>query len=80
MKTGTPARSRMIRKNPILTVSVYLICLYGVNWSHKISLISDIQLINTIAVAANSTGIIILGGGVAKHHVCNANAWVNILH
>lgn len=32
-----------------------------------------------MVVAANSTGMIILGGGVAKHHVCNANSWVRIL-
>lgn len=31
-----------------------------------------------MAVAANNTGIIILGGGVAKHHICNANAFVSI--
>lgn len=30
-----------------------------------------------MALAANSTGIIILGGGVAKHHICNANIWVS---
>lgn len=31
-----------------------------------------------MAVAANNTGIIVLGGGVAKHHICNANAFVSI--
>lgn len=40
--------------------------------------ISDVTRINTMAVAANNTGIIILGGGVAKHHICNANAFVSI--
>ncbi|XP_068605711.1 deoxyhypusine synthase-like [Brachionichthys hirsutus] len=35
----------------------------------------DLIRINNMAVAANNTGIIILGGGVAKHHICNANAW-----
>ncbi|KAI3359257.1 hypothetical protein L3Q82_002776 [Scortum barcoo] len=35
----------------------------------------DISKLNNMAVAANSTGIIILGGGVAKHHICNANSW-----
>lgn len=44
----------------------------GVHW------ISDITRINNMAVAANNTGIIILGGGVAKHHICNANAFVSI--
>ncbi|XP_053298483.1 deoxyhypusine synthase [Pleuronectes platessa] len=35
----------------------------------------DISRINDIAVNANSTGMILLGGGLAKHHTCNANAW-----
>lgn len=39
--------------------------------------ISDITRINNMAVAANNTGIIVLGGGVAKHHICNANAFVS---
>lgn len=33
-----------------------------------------------MAVAANNTGIIVLGGGVAKHHICNANAFVSIFN
>ncbi|TKS91851.1 Deoxyhypusine synthase [Collichthys lucidus] len=37
----------------------------------------DISKLNTLAVAANSTGLIVLGGGVAKHQICNANAWRN---
>ncbi|KAG8007041.1 Deoxyhypusine synthase [Nibea albiflora] len=35
----------------------------------------DISKLNNLAVAANSTGLIVLGGGVAKHQICNANAW-----
>uniref|UniRef100_A0A4W6DWW1 deoxyhypusine synthase n=1 Tax=Lates calcarifer TaxID=8187 RepID=A0A4W6DWW1_LATCA len=35
----------------------------------------DISRLNNIAVDAKSTGLIVLGGGVAKHHTCNANAW-----
>ncbi|KAM9346148.1 deoxyhypusine synthase-like [Symphorus nematophorus] len=35
----------------------------------------DVSKLNNLAVAANSTGMIILGGGLAKHHICNANAW-----
>lgn len=35
----------------------------------------DISKLNNMAAAANSTGIIILGGGVAKHQICNANSW-----
>lgn len=39
---------------------------------------SDIARINSLAVACNSSGMIILGGGIAKHHICNANIWVSI--
>jgi len=42
-----------------------------------IDLIQDIRAINDIAVRANCTGMIILGGGVIKHHVCNANLMRN---
>ncbi|XP_075880182.1 deoxyhypusine synthase-like isoform X2 [Nelusetta ayraudi] len=41
----------------------------------KLDITEDITRINNMAVAANNTGIIILGGGVAKHHICNANAF-----
>lgn len=37
----------------------------------------DIRRINSIAVKANKTGQIILGGGLVKHHVCNANLMRN---
>lgn len=38
---------------------------------------ADIWKLNITAVAANNTGIIALGGGLAKHQICNANAWRN---
>ncbi|BFZ59019.1 Deoxyhypusine synthase [Saitoella coloradoensis] len=37
----------------------------------------DIRLINTMAVRAVKTGMLILGGGVVKHHICNANLMRN---
>ncbi|XP_035511621.1 deoxyhypusine synthase-like isoform X1 [Morone saxatilis] len=40
-----------------------------------LDIIEDVSKVNNIAVAANSTGMIILGGGLAKHHICNANTW-----
>lgn len=40
-------------------------------------LVQDIRLINRTAVAAKKTGMIILGGGVIKHHVANANLMRN---
>ena len=42
-----------------------------------IDLIQDIRAINDIAVRSYCTGMIILGGGVIKHHVCNANLMRN---
>ncbi len=42
-----------------------------------IDLVRDIRAINSLAVFAPKTGIIILGGGVIKHHICNANLMRN---
>ncbi|GLD93752.1 hypothetical protein PINS_up002357 [Pythium insidiosum] len=38
---------------------------------------SDIRRINDIAIRAPKTGVIILGGGVVKHHILNANLMRN---
>jgi deoxyhypusine synthase len=37
----------------------------------------DIRKINDLAVRSHCTGQIIIGGGVAKHHTCNANLMRN---
>jgi deoxyhypusine synthase len=37
----------------------------------------DMRLINDQAVQAYATGMILLGGGVVKHHTCNANLMRN---
>lgn len=37
----------------------------------------DLRHINTIAVQSFKTGVIILGGGVVKHHINNANLMRN---
>ncbi|KAL0228416.1 hypothetical protein RCL1_004559 [Eukaryota sp. TZLM3-RCL] len=42
-----------------------------------IDLVQDIKLINDIACKARSTGVIILGGGLVKHHIFNANLMRN---
>lgn len=42
-----------------------------------IDIVGDIRRINTIAVRARRTGMIILGGGVVKHHIANANLMRN---
>jgi deoxyhypusine synthase len=38
----------------------------------KIDIVQDIRRINTIGVRAKRAGMIILGGGVIKHHIANA--------
>ncbi|KOS23259.1 Deoxyhypusine synthase [Escovopsis weberi] len=38
----------------------------------RIDLVEDIRRINTISVRAKRAGMIILGGGVVKHHIANA--------
>lgn len=42
-----------------------------------IDLVEDIKRINNQAVYALNTGMIIIGGGVIKHHICNANLMRN---
>ncbi|RGB29854.1 deoxyhypusine synthase [Rhizophagus diaphanus] len=42
-----------------------------------IDIVSDIKSINQQAVFAKKTGVIILGGGIVKHHICNANLMRN---
>jgi len=37
----------------------------------------DIRLMNDEAVNAKASGMIILGGGLVKHHICNANLMRN---
>jgi deoxyhypusine synthase len=45
----------------------------------RCDLVEDIRAINDIAMKAPParTGILILGGGVPKHHICNANLMKN---
>jgi deoxyhypusine synthase len=45
----------------------------------RCDIIEDVRLINDLAMKAtpHKTGIIILGGGVPKHHICNANLMRN---
>lgn len=42
-----------------------------------VDLVQDIRAINDIAVRAKCTGMVILGGGLVKHHTCNANLMRN---
>ena len=38
----------------------------------RVDIVEDIRAINTLAVRAKRAGIIVLGGGVVKHHIANA--------
>jgi deoxyhypusine synthase len=38
----------------------------------RIDIVEDIRRINSLALAARRAGMIILGGGVVKHHIANA--------
>lgn len=42
-----------------------------------VDIIADIRRLNDTAVRAKCTGVIILGGGLVKHHTCNANLMRN---
>ncbi|KAF1915500.1 Deoxyhypusine synthase-domain-containing protein, partial [Ampelomyces quisqualis] len=43
----------------------------------RIDIVEDIRKLNTIAVRAKRTGMIVLGGGLVKHHIANANLMRN---
>jgi deoxyhypusine synthase len=43
----------------------------------KMDLTDDIWEFNNSTIGKKNTGIIILGGGVVKHHICNANMFRN---
>lgn len=43
----------------------------------KLDIVEDVRNINTLAVRSKRSGVIILGGGVVKHHINNANLMRN---
>lgn len=43
----------------------------------KVDIADDIKKLNDIAITAKKTGLIILGSGMVKHHICNANMFRN---
>jgi deoxyhypusine synthase len=43
----------------------------------RCDIVADIRKINTMAVRAAKSGVVILGGGVVKHHIANANLMRN---
>lgn len=47
------------------------------NPDFKIDITDDIVGINNSTIGKNKTGIILLGSGIIKHHICNANMFRN---
>uniref|UniRef100_A0AC35GHE3 Deoxyhypusine synthase n=1 Tax=Panagrolaimus sp. PS1159 TaxID=55785 RepID=A0AC35GHE3_9BILA len=43
----------------------------------KLDIVEDLRHINTMAVKSYKSGVIILGGGIVKHHINNANLMRN---
>uniref|UniRef100_A0A8C5PQF4 deoxyhypusine synthase n=1 Tax=Leptobrachium leishanense TaxID=445787 RepID=A0A8C5PQF4_9ANUR len=43
----------------------------------KLDIVEDIRRLNSLVIFAKKTGILILGGGLVKHHICNANLMRN---
>ncbi|XP_044760034.1 probable deoxyhypusine synthase [Coccinella septempunctata] len=42
-----------------------------------LDILSDLKRLNSMAMKAVNTGMIIIGGGLIKHHICNANLMRN---
>ncbi|GBG24773.1 Deoxyhypusine synthase [Hondaea fermentalgiana] len=47
------------------------------NEDFVLDIVGDIRAVNDLACKAPKTGMVILGGGLVKHHVCNANLMRN---
>ena len=45
--------------------------------SFKIDVVQDVKQMNNLAMDAKKAGVIILGGGIIKHHICNATMMRN---
>lgn len=43
-----------------------------------VDILEDLKRLNTMAVKASNSGMVILGGGLIKHHICNANLMVRV--
>ncbi|XP_065830201.1 deoxyhypusine synthase-like [Oscarella lobularis] len=65
---------------PALTDGALGDCIYFHSFKKpglRVDLVEDLRRLNTMSVQSVSTGMIILGGGVIKHHICNANLMRN---
>lgn len=65
---------------PSLTDGAIGDMLYFHDWKRNgfiCDIAKDVRRINDISVRARRSGMVILGGGVIKHHICNANLMRN---
>ncbi|MDO8661420.1 MAG: deoxyhypusine synthase [Candidatus Woesearchaeota archaeon] len=54
--------------------------LYMFSYQHpefKIDVVGDIKKLNNFVMDAKKTGLLVLGSGIVKHHICNANMFRN---
>ena len=58
-------------------ITLYINICYIYTNNHDSICIVDIRKLNDIAMLADKSGMIILGGGVIKHQICNANLMRN---
>lgn len=66
--------------SPALTDGAVGDCMYFHSFRNpglKLDIIEDLRRMNSQAVFAAHTGMIIVGGGLIKHHICNANLMRN---
>ncbi|EKE40463.1 hypothetical protein ENUP19_0265G0059 [Entamoeba nuttalli] len=66
---------------PALTDGLFGTCITELNEINPVrlmvDLVQDLRLINSSTIHSVETGVIILGGGVMKHHIMNANLMRN---
>jgi len=65
---------------PALTDGAIGDMLFYFSYKHEgfiVDLVNDVRELNKIVLRSKKSGVIILGGGVVKHHIMNANIWRN---
>lgn len=67
----TNANTRQQQRRPLLPISSYK------RSGFVLDIARDIRGINDVALKAKKSGVIVLGGGLVKHHTLNANLMRN---
>ena len=64
---------------PALTDGAIGDCLFTNSFKNdlRIDIIEDQKYIGKMAMRAEKSGVIIIGGSIPKHHIMNANIWRN---